>query len=83
MSKHLMNFFNYHYLSFVVKDLFEDNQNKNNKIVKNINESLINLRSSINSEEIPDNENPNLLLNKSLTLITNKKVTDGHRTMLA
>ena len=57
MSKHLMNFFNYHYPSFLVKDLYEDNQNKNNKIVKNINESLINLRNSINSKEIPEKEN--------------------------
>ena len=37
-------FFNRHYPSFSVKDLYEDNQNKNEKIVKNINKSLINLR---------------------------------------
>ena len=51
-------FFNYHYPSFFVKDLYEKNQNQNEKTVKNINESLINLRSSINSKEIPQNENP-------------------------
>ena len=51
-------FFNYHYPSFLVKDLYEDNQKKNHKIVKNISGSLINLRNSINSKEIPENENP-------------------------
>ena len=50
--------FNYHGPSFLVRDLHEDNQNKNDKIVKNINESLINLRNSINSKETPENENP-------------------------
>ena len=37
-------FFNYHHPSFLVKDLYEDNQHKNDKIVKNINESLIKLK---------------------------------------
>ena len=31
-------FFNYHFPSFFVKDLYEDNQNKNDKIAKYINE---------------------------------------------
>ena len=31
-------FFNYHYPSFLIKDLYEDNQNKNDKIVINISE---------------------------------------------
>ena len=56
-------FFNYQYPSFSVKDLYEDNQNKNAKIVKNINESLINLRNSINSKEIPENENLKKIVN--------------------
>ena len=33
--------FNYSSPSFLVKDLYEDNQNKNDKIVKSINESLV------------------------------------------
>ena len=56
-------FFNYQYPSFSVKDLYEGNQNKNAKIVKNINESLINLRNSINSKEIPENENLKKIVN--------------------
>ena len=58
MSKYFTNFFNFHYPSFLGRDLYEDNQIKNEKLVKNINESLINLRNSIISKEIPENENP-------------------------
>ena len=29
-------FFNYHYQSFLLKDLYENNQNKNDKILKNM-----------------------------------------------
>ena len=52
-------YFNYHSPSFLVKDLYEDEQNENDKIVKNLNKSLINLRNSINGKEVPKNENPN------------------------
>ena len=59
-------FLNYNYPSFLVKYLYEDNQNKNEKIVKNFNESLINLRNFINSIEIPENENPKKILEKNI-----------------
>ena len=55
--------FNYHYPSFLIKDLYEENKSKNDKIVRNINESLINLRNSINSKGIPENKNPNKIVN--------------------
>ena len=29
-------FFDYHYQSFLLKDLYENNQNKNDKILKNM-----------------------------------------------
>ena len=44
-------FFNNRYPLFLVKGLYEDNQNKNEKLAKNVNESLINLRKSINSKK--------------------------------
>ena len=47
------------------------------KPVKNINQSLIDLRNYITSKDIPENENPkkySILLKKSLTLINNKRV---------
>ena len=43
--------------SFLVKDLYESNQNKNDMIVKYLNESLINLRNNIDIKEISKNEN--------------------------
>ena len=51
-----MNCFNNHYPLFLVKDLYVDNKNKYDKVVKNINESLIILRNSIKSKEIPQND---------------------------
>ena len=49
--------------SFLVKDLYEDDQNKNDIIVKYLKESLIDLRNSINSKEIPENENRKKVVN--------------------
>ena len=46
-----------------MKDLYEDNQNKIDKIVEDINETLINLRNSFNSKEIPENENHKNIVN--------------------
>ena len=54
----LKEYFNYQSPSFLVKDLYEDNHNKNDIIVKCLNESWIDLRNSINSKEIHENENP-------------------------
>ena len=56
-------FFNYHYPSFLVKDLYEDNENKNDKVLKNIKESLINLRNSNNSKKNPETENQKQIVN--------------------
>ena len=50
-------------MSFLVKYLYEDNQNKNDKIVKNIIEPLINLRNYINSKEISENKNLKKIFN--------------------
>ena len=60
-----------------MKDLYEDNQNKTDKIVEDINETLIILRNSFNSKEIPENKNHKNIVNiveQSLTLTNNKKV---------
>ena len=51
-------YFDYQSASFFVKDLYVEKQNKNEIIVKYLAESLIDLRNSINSKEIPGNENP-------------------------
>ena len=53
-----LSYFKYQNLSFLVKDLISDKQNKNEKLVSNINNGLTDLRSNINRKEIPENENP-------------------------
>ena len=44
------SYFWYQALSFLIKDLFENNQIKNNTIAKHLNESSINLRNSVDSK---------------------------------
>ena len=56
-------YFNYQSSLFLVKDLHEANQTKNDIIVKYLNESLIDLRNSINSKKIPKNQNPKKVVN--------------------
>ena len=56
-------FFSCHSPSFLVKDLYEDNREKNDKIVKNINELFSNLENFINSKEIAENEDPTKIVN--------------------
>ena len=77
--------FNYHYSSLLVKDLYEHSQNKNGKIVKNINESLINLRNSINSNETAENENPKKIVNivEKILDFNKQQKGKGHPLVLA
>ena len=56
-------YFNYQPTSSLVKELSEDNENKNDMIVKYLNESLIDLRNFNNSKEIPKDENPKKVVN--------------------
>ena len=51
------------------------NQTKNEQLVNNISDELINLRNSVNRKEIPENENSNKIVDiveKSSTLINKK-----------
>ena len=59
------------------KDLYEENENKNDIVVKYLNESLINLRNSINSNEIPENENPKKVVNIVETILHINKQQKG------
>ena len=47
-------YFKYHFLSFLVKDLYKKIQN--GRIVNYINGSLIDLKNSINSKKIPQDK---------------------------
>ena len=78
----MKEYFGYESPSFLIKDLCESNQyDKNDMIVKYLNESFIDLRNNINIQEISKNENPKIVVDiveKSSTLINNKKVKDFH-----
>ena len=56
-NKMFSNHFKYLNPLFLAKDLISAEQNKNEKLVNNINNGLIDLRSDINRKEIPENEN--------------------------
>ena len=86
-NKIFLNYFIYHNPLFLVKDLVSTKQDKIEKTVNNISDALIDLRRNINRKEIPENENPEklvdivekiLILNS--ILIINKNVKDFLRT---
>ena len=55
-------------------------QVKNDQIINNINDRLIDLRNAINRKEIPENENPkkieNIVEKFSTLIISNKQVKE-------
>ena len=56
-------YFNYQSTSFLSKDFYVVNQNKNDIIVKYLTELSIDLRNSFNSKETPENEIPKKVVN--------------------
>ena len=48
--------------SFLAKDLFRATQAKNEQLLNNVKDGLIDLRNSIIKKEIPENENPNKIV---------------------
>ena len=65
----------------LIKDLYEKNQINSHRTVKDLNESLVDLRNSVNTKEIPKNENPNKLIDnaekKFSTSVNNEKIQDS------
>ena len=61
--KYLIPILKYHTPSFLVKNLYKVNQNKNEKIENQINDSLIQLKNSVIRKEIQENENANKVIN--------------------
>ena len=61
MNKYLKNVF-YQTPSYLVESLYDCNKIRNEEIIKHINNGLIELRNSINKKEIPENENPNKIV---------------------
>ena len=61
MKKYLGDIFLIIHHFFLGKELYNSNQIVNDKIVKDINDSLIELK-NINTKKIPKNENPNKIV---------------------
>ena len=64
---------------FLVKELYNSNQNINDEIVKHINDTLIELKTRYYQKEIIENENPNRIVDiveKILNFNKNRKVKD-------
>ena len=57
-----MGLFWYQSPSFLAKDLLKTKHGKNDQLVNNINDSLIDLRKAIMKKEIPQNENPKKII---------------------
>ena len=57
-NENFLGYFKYNNPSLLVRDLISIKQNKNEKLVNNINNGLVDLRNDINRKEIPENENP-------------------------
>ena len=69
----------YQNLPFLVKDLTITKQNKNEKLVNNISNGLIDLRNDINRKEIPENENPEKVVDIVETILDFNKQQKGKR----
>ena len=57
-EKMFRDYFLYQTASYLTKVLYDSGEIKNDKIIKNINNGLTELKNSINSKKIPENENP-------------------------
>ena len=62
MSKYLKNIFFYRTPLFLVKELYNSNQNINDEIVKHINDTLIELKTRYYQKKNIENENPNRIV---------------------
>ena len=65
--------------SFLAKNLYKANQAKNKQTINQVNDGLIDLRNALSKKTNPENENPDKVVDiveKSLTLVDNKKVKD-------
>ena len=51
-------YFGHHNPSFLAKYKYKYNQAKNEQIVNQVNDALIDLRNAVNKNSIPENENP-------------------------
>ena len=62
MKEIFWNYFKYQNPSFLAKDLIRATQGKNEQLVNNVNDGLIDLRNTIIRKETPENLNQNKVL---------------------
>ena len=66
--------FKYQNPIYLLKDLYEADKAKNEKIVKHINDALIDLRDAVNRKQIPENENVCKVIGIIEEIFNNKKL---------
>ena len=59
----LMEYFKYQSPSFLAKDLHKASQARNEQIVNQVNDALIDLWNAVDKKEIAENENPDKGIN--------------------
>ena len=86
MSNEIFNiYFECHFPSFFIEGLYEVNQNNNEKIVNQINNSLIEIKISVIRKEIPENGKQNKVINivkKYSFSINSKKAEESKHQLL-
>ena len=83
MSKYSKNIF-YGIPSFSAKELYNSKQTLNDEALKYINDSLVELKKDINRKIVPENENPEKIVNvvEKILNFNNKQKTKGRSRML-
>ena len=71
------NYFRYQNPSFLAKDLIRVKQDKNEQLVNNISDRMIDLRNAIIEKEIPENENTNKIVDFVVKIIDFNKQQKG------
>ena len=66
-------YFKYKNLAFLLKDLFNTDKTKNDKIVNNFNDAFIGLQNAVNRKKIPKNENPDKVIEIVEEILSYKK----------
>ena len=72
-----MELFKYQNPSFLAKDLIRATQAKNEQLVNNVNDGLIDIRNAIIRKEIPENENPKKVVNIAKKILDFNKQQKG------
>ena len=58
----LNKYFKHQNPTFLLKDLHKANKSKDEKIVNHVNDALIDLRNTVNRKELPENKNPDKVI---------------------